>query len=602
MRTSSATTGSRAPDFASVRKAIAENASDLVGEFDVDLLLERILTRAVSLLSCESGSISLVDERAGTYTKKVDLSVGCQAGTTFPIAEGVTGEIVRTRGVVIFDEYAKVTAGHIRREDPRWSSPVIGVPILRSDEIVGACVVFSAEPGHVFTTDDIALMELFADHAGLALGAAEAHRRIAEQELAAAVAEERERAVRDVHAALDTSLAELLAHLDAADDHAIGDPALRSHLDSVRSAVHDARAETWRTALGLGPACLSGNSLADAARGELEWVAPVTGARTKLVVTGDERELPAETAHHAFRILQEALGNTIRHAAPSVVRVGVVYEDGAVTVLVEDDGSGFLIDGGGLTAASLPPGSLGLRGMVSRAHQIGAALTIESTPGWGTKVGLTVPDTPAARDEAGARHWRVLIAAGHPVVRAGIARLLNLSEPTIRVVGEVADAAQLRDQLARLTPDVVVIDLMSLAGMAGADFTGEGRRASLVVVADSPTADEVRAAARAGAVGYVSTSSDPDLIARVVVAAARGESLIDSAHLRQLTGPAATADALTSREREVRALVKRGLPDKQIATALGISVKTVEKHVGSLLRKTGAQNRTMLAGLDLTAS
>ena len=56
-----------------------------------------------------------------------------------------------------------------------------------------------------------------------------------------------------------------------------------------------------------------------------------------------------------------------------------------------------------------------------------------------------------------------------------------------------------------------------------------------------------------------------------------------------------TGDHLTVREKQVRALDERGLPDKQIAADLQISVKTVEKHVGAILRKTGAANRTMLA-------
>ena len=55
--------------------------------------------------------------------------------------------------------------------------------------------------------------------------------------------------------------------------------------------------------------------------------------------------------------------------------------------------------------------------------------------------------------------------------------------------------------------------------------------------------------------------------------------------------------AFTTREKEVHDMVVRGMADKQIARELGISVKTVEKHVGSILRKTGARNRTMLAGM-----
>lgn len=59
------------------------------------------------------------------------------------------------------------------------------------------------------------------------------------------------------------------------------------------------------------------------------------------------------------------------------------------------------------------------------------------------------------------------------------------------------------------------------------------------------------------------------------------------------------ADAFTIREKEVHDMVVRGMADKQIARELGISVKTIEKHVGSILRKTGARNRTMLAGMTV---
>jgi DNA-binding CsgD family transcriptional regulator len=75
-----------------------------------------------------------------------------------------------------------------------------------------------------------------------------------------------------------------------------------------------------------------------------------------------------------------------------------------------------------------------------------------------------------------------------------------------------------------------------------------------------------------------------------------------SLHLSALAGREAWAantvtgtDGLTPREREVRGLVEQGMQDKQIASALGISFKTVEKHVGNILRKTGARNRTQLA-------
>jgi DNA-binding NarL/FixJ family response regulator len=80
-----------------------------------------------------------------------------------------------------------------------------------------------------------------------------------------------------------------------------------------------------------------------------------------------------------------------------------------------------------------------------------------------------------------------------------------------------------------------------------------------------------------------------------VVAASRGQTVVPSAGLWGQQPNGSLQSALTAREREVRALLEQGLPDKAIAQRLVISVKTVEKHVGAVLRKTGARSRTELA-------
>src|SRR5690606_14124357 len=120
--------------------------------------------------------------------------------------------------------------------------------------------------------------------------------------------------------------------------------------------------------------------------------------------------------------------------------------------------------------------------------------------------------------------------------------------------------------------------------------------AAMVVYMDTPTVEVLRLARQLGARGYLNRHSSPEAIVRSIVAAGQGEALIDGALYERIIDSTAKApgENLKAREREVRALVAKGLADKQIATALGISVKTVEKHVGSLLRKTGSSNRTML--------
>ncbi|MBG0738033.1 response regulator transcription factor [Paeniglutamicibacter antarcticus] len=125
---------------------------------------------------------------------------------------------------------------------------------------------------------------------------------------------------------------------------------------------------------------------------------------------------------------------------------------------------------------------------------------------------------------------------------------------------------------------------------------------AIVVLTDNPTVEQVRSARQAGVRGFINRRASGDTIARVLVAAGQGQALVEGDIFDHLIGSSSTesesgANAFTAREEEVHDMVIRGMADKQIARELGISVKTIEKHVGSILRKTGARNRTMLAGM-----
>ena len=154
---------------------LAAMANDLAGQFALAPLLERILRHSMDLLGCDSGSVCTVDELAGTYRKEVDLGVGCHSGETFPLDEGVTGEVVRARRSVIFDDYAEVRGGHIAERDRAALHGVIGVPIRWNGTIIGSCVVFSRDPDRRFTEADAELLELFATHAAIAITNAGLH-------------------------------------------------------------------------------------------------------------------------------------------------------------------------------------------------------------------------------------------------------------------------------------------------------------------------------------------------------------------------------------------------------------------------------------------
>jgi signal transduction histidine kinase/DNA-binding NarL/FixJ family response regulator len=579
---------------------LAAMAGDLAGHFALEPLLERILRHTLELLGCDNGSICTVDEAAGSYRKEVDLGVGCQSGRMFPLDEGVTGEVVRARGTVIFAEYSQVRGGHIDGPERSLRHATIGGPIRWSGAIIGACVLFSRDPERRFTPADAVLLERFAAHAAIAITNARLHAVAEARAREAAVAAERERVVRDVHDTVGRGLADILLNVDEADRRVATGRDPRTALALARTAARSALSETQRTVLGLGPEPLDSHSLSEAIVLELAWAESAAGLQTRLVVVGEPGALAAETVRQLFRIVQESLTNVVEHAAAKSVRVGLVYGDGEVTVLVDDDGRGF--DVASLTQAPRRPlRGLGLQGLAARAHHLGGTVHIESTPEWGTRVRAELPVDPPARNDASHARWRVLVVHSSALIRSGLVRMLGLAEPDIQVVGEVSDAGSAVEAYDLLRPNVVLADL-DLPHVDGVQLTAHLRAvdpsARIVLLIGSVTDDRLLGATGVGAAGFIEQDSDAAAIARSVVAAARGDILLSPEFLSRftvaLTG--STADALTARDREVRALVELGMPDKLIASELGISVKTVEKHVGSVLRKTGAANRTALAG------
>jgi DNA-binding NarL/FixJ family response regulator len=275
----------------------------------------------------------------------------------------------------------------------------------------------------------------------------------------------------------------------------------------------------------------------------------------------------------------------------------MMYGAEDVAVVVEDDGAGF--DPAVLTDRRRS--GLGLHGIVARAHRLGAELEIESTPGWGTRVRARIPYEP--RDAGSAVRadvpWRVLVVDVRPVVRAGLVRLLAQAEPDILVVGEIGDAREVVDAVRVLDPHVVLVDLR-MPVLDGARLTSYIRAAgpgvAVLVITDDLSDELLRDAVHAGASGCIGTDLDGSALARAVLAAARRDAPLTETVLGTFRERDRAGNGrLTSREREVRTLVELGMRDKQIADRLGISAKTVEKHVGALLRKTGAPNRTSLA-------
>ncbi len=171
------------------------------------------------------------------------------------------------------------------------------------------------------------------------------------------------------------------------------------------------------------------------------------------------------------------------------------------------------------------------------------------------------------------------------------------------MVGEAASGAEAFTEWRALRPDVVLMDLQMLDG-DGIDaitrIRAEDAEASVIAVSAFASDELVAGAFRAGARGYIGKEASGMDLARAIRAAARGEVVVSGTAVERLyshLNGSADVVAFTDREREVLRLLERGSTDREIAAALTISVKTVEKHVGSILRKLGAQNRTQAVAL-----
>jgi two-component system, NarL family, response regulator LiaR len=215
-----------------------------------------------------------------------------------------------------------------------------------------------------------------------------------------------------------------------------------------------------------------------------------------------------------------------------------------------------------------------------------------------TFVGGIIWDQNLKRE--GAMAIRVLITDDHGVVRQGLRMFLSL-DPDFEVVGEAENGREALQMARELEPDVVLMDLL-MPVMDGVSATGAIREElpGVEVVALTSVLEDtsVTGAVRAGAIGYLLKDTDSEELGRAIRAAAEGRVyLAPEAAERLMREVRATEspEALTERETEVLKLLARGKSNKQIASALSVSEKTVKAHVSAVLMKLGVQSRTQAA-------
>ena len=228
---------------------------------------------------------------------------------------------------------------------------------------------------------------------------------------------ERSRVARDLHDSVKQQLYSIHAHLAAADTRWETDgTGARMALAHARTGTRDAMREMAALLDRLHSDPVEAVGLVEALRRQCEALGFQTGADVTTDFGGlpDAARVDPATMNTLFRIGQEALANVARHARPSRVTVsaGITQDTGSreqFVLRVHDDGSGFEV------SATDESSSMGLRSMRTRAGEIGATLTIDSTVGRGTSVEVGLP-LPSAHGVSSATARRLLLGVGLPTV------------------------------------------------------------------------------------------------------------------------------------------------------------------------------------------
>ena len=191
---------------------------------------------------------------------------------------------------------------------------------------------------------------------------------------------------------------------------------------------------------------------------------------------------------------------------------------------------------------------------------------------------------------------RVLIADDHGVVRDGLAGVIA-AQPDLEVVATAENGAAAIESCRSSTPDVVLMDL-EMPVLDGIEATRAIRAelpgTAVLVLTSFADARRITAALEAGAAGYLLKDASAEDVVRGIRAAAAGGAPLDPQAARLLLEARAAPDPLegiSTREREVLALLLDGLPNKLIAQRLGISEKTVKTHLTNVFRRIGVTDR-----------
>jgi len=341
-------------------------------------------------------------------------------------------------------------------------------------------------------------------------------------ELALAEQRERRRIATILHDHLQQLLFGAMLRLEVL--RRVEDNAARQAVGEIKELLNESLELSRSLTTELSPPILQEGGLSAGLEWLADWMADKHGLCVDLALEEDIPPLVEDVKILLFESVRELIFNAVKHARIRSVNVAVRQPEGsAIEITVSDKGSGF--NPAKVRPAGEAGGGFGLFGIRERLQLIGGKMEVQSSPGNGSRLTLTVPLVqPAAGDWAGSPDqagiaepevWftsrtpgskiRVLVADDHAVVREGLSQLLN-REPDIEIVGGATDGQAAIELAGSLMPDVILMDL-SMPRLNGIEATRiiHQRFPDIRIIGLSMFEEGERAQAMrdAGAVAYV---------------------------------------------------------------------------------------------------
>jgi signal transduction histidine kinase len=279
-------------------------------------------------------------------------------------------------------------SGTLTGEVLQASRTLMCVPLVVKDEVIGMLVLGHHQPNY-WDEGTKELVQIFANQAAVAIVNAELFEKVEE----VAMLEERTRLARELHDSATQSLYSASLFSEAGKElAAAGDLESAQHyLTRVGEVVQQALKDLRLLVFGLRPPELDREGLVGALQQRLDAVEKRAGMEARLI-NEELPPLPDKVTEGLYRIAQEALNNTLKHAEADAVTVTFRFDGERVSLQVTDDGQGFDLE------AARDSGGMGLTNMEERTVQLGGALTIDTSLGQGTKIVVTVGTRTNSRE------------------------------------------------------------------------------------------------------------------------------------------------------------------------------------------------------------